>query len=245
MNKTLAESRLYAETLRDYFAGREPTSVQPFFFPPFTVLNEITSILSDTCIKVGAQNMHWEDYGAYTGEISPFMIKDCKSNLVELGHSERREYFNETDYTVNKKVLAALKHDIVPLICIGENSNEKEFGVAREFVIRQLKIALNSVPKERASEIILAYEPVWAIGEGGVPADPTYAEEIHQALKTTLVKLYDVHIANKIPVLYGGSVNLKNVGMLLAQPNIDGVFVGRAAWNPQNLITLIEIAESI
>jgi triosephosphate isomerase len=242
MNHLLAETEAYVRALRELVEAKNP-KFQVFIVPPFTVLRRACELLKGSPVKVGAQNMHWEDGGAFTGEISPLMVRDCGAHLVELGHSERRAQFGETDFTVNQKVLAALKHGLNPLVCVGETASEKSFGVARESVVRQVKIALRDVPEDRVGELILAYEPVWAIGESGTPAEPGYANSIQGFIRETVSELYGETPARQVPVLYGGSVNTENAAPFVREPEIDGLFVGRAAWTVDGLIQLIQIVE--
>jgi triosephosphate isomerase len=242
MNHLLAQAEVYCRTLREFVESKSPNS-QVFIIPPFTVLRRVCELLEGSAVKIGAQNMHWEDRGAYTGEVSPLMIKDCGAHMVELGHSERRARFGETDFTVNKKVLAALKRGLTPLICVGETATEKGFGVAKEFLLREVKIALNGVPGEKIGNVVFAYEPVWAIGESGTPAEPEYANAVHGLIRKTISELYGERITRQIPVLYGGSVNDQNARSFMRQPEIDGLFVGRAAWAVEGLIQIVEMIE--
>jgi len=245
MNFLHAEAEIYLNELRSYL-NRNPKNLSKLFLiPPFTVLRRVCELAGDLPIQIGAQNMHWEEKGSFTGEISPLMIKDCGAHIVELGHSERRAMFGETDLTVNKKVHAALTHGLKPLLCVGESPIEKQFGVSIESVIRQVKIALCGVPRDQVGNVLIAYEPVWAIGEGGTPAQPSYANSIHAAIRQAVEQLYDRDCAHQIPVLYGGSVDLQNAESLLKEPNIDGLFVGRAAWKPQGFIGLAEIGKKL
>lgn len=169
MNKTLAEASGFAEALRDADALRDP-AIQRFIIPPFTAVREVKSILSETSIKVGAQNMHWADQGAWTGEISPLMLRDCNLDIVELGHSERREHFGETNETVGLKTEAAVRHGLIPLICIGETLSDRESGRATEILSDQVIGALSKLSRsQKQAQILLAYEPVWAIGEKEFP----------------------------------------------------------------------------
>jgi len=169
-------------------------------------------------------------------------VKDCGADLVELGHSERRALFGETDFTVNKKVHAALAHGLLPLVCVGETADEKRFGAAQESVVRQVKIALHGVSRERAQQVLLAYEPVWAIGSAGTPAEPGHVGGVHGAIRQAVRELHDPEAAERCSILYGGSVNLENARALLAAPDVDGLFVGRTAWKAQGLVELIRIA---
>ena len=225
MNKTLAEARAFAEGLQK--ADADPR-IQRFVIPPFTAVREVKAMLADTTVKVGAQNMHWADEGAWTGEVSPVMLTDCKLDIVELGHSERREYFGETDETVGLKTEAAVRHGLIPLICIGETLAEREAGRAAEVLEAQVRGALGRLSdSQKAAPILLAYEPVWAIGAGGIPATSDYADTRQ---KDIIATANDV-LGRRIPCLYGGSVNPGNCEELISCPHIDGLFIGRSAWN--------------
>lgn len=240
MNHASREAAAYARELAAYLVQHPPT-VRLFILPPFTALAQVSDILRDTPVLVGAQNMHFSSRGAFTGEISAPMLQECGAALVELGHSERRENFGETDYTVNAKVLAALEANLIPLVCVGEPGIEREFGVAAEWVRRQVKIALHNVTPAQLSRVMLAYEPVWAIGERGIPATPEQASQMHSEIRSAVTEQYGAMLAGELPVLYGGSVNRDNASSLLSQPDIDGLFVGRAAWQVHDFIQLIEL----
>ena len=225
MNKTLAEARAFAEGLQK--ADADPR-IQRFVIPPFTAVREVKEILADTTVKVGAQNMHWADEGAWTGEVSPVMLTDCKLDIVELGHSERRAHFGETDETVGLKTEAAVRHGLIPLICIGETLAEREAGRAGQVLEAQVRGALGRLSdSQKAAPILLAYEPVWAIGAGGIPATSDYADTRQ---KDIIATANDV-LGRRIPCLYGGSVNPGNCEELISCPHIDGLFIGRSAWN--------------
>jgi triosephosphate isomerase len=240
MNKTLAEGLAFADALAAFLPGFDQR-VQPFVIPSFTSAREVKRALAASRIKVGAQTMHWADAGAWTGEISPVMLKDCALDLVELGHSERRAHFGETNHTVGLKTAAAVKHGLVPLICVGETLLERDSGRADEVLAEQVTGALQFLEGEaRAAEILLAYEPVWAIGEHGIPASSDYADE-----RQGLIKAVAGRILPKIPpVLYGGSVNPQNAAELVGQPHIDGLFIGRSAWQAQDYIDILKRASA-
>jgi triosephosphate isomerase len=231
MNKTLAEARAFAETLK----ASSFANVQPFVIPPFPYIAEVANILSGTGVKVGAQNMHWETHGPWTGEVSPLMVKDCGASLVELGHSERRTHFGETDETVARKVAAAVKHGLVALVCIGDTRSQYEAGATADVLAQQTRYALRDVGRQAPGKVVIAYEPVWSIGEGGIPADPAFASEQHRRLKILTADL----AGQPLPILYGGSVNPENCCELAAMANIDGLFIGRSAWNAQGFIGII------
>lgn len=225
MNKTLAEARAFAEGL---LCGPDDQRIQRFVIPPFTAIRDVKSILARTNVKVGAQNMHWADRGAWTGEISPPMLVDCAMDLVELGHSERREHFGESDETVGLKVEAAVRHGLIPLICIGETLADRESGCAAQVLATEVRGALGRLsPAQRAAPILFAYEPVWAIGERGMPASPDYADARH----AEIIDVAGEILGRCIPCLYGGSVNPDNCAELAACPHIDGLFIGRSAWD--------------
>ncbi len=232
MNKTRAEARAFASVLCE--TSPDPR-IARFVIPPFTALAEVAALLSDTDVTVGAQNMHWEDAGAWTGEVSPLMLADCGARIVELGHSERRAHFNESDRTVGMKTAAAVRHGLIPLICIGETAAEKEAGDADRVLRRQVEGALAGVAGSDAP-ILLAYEPVWAIGEGGVPASPDYADDRHAAI----IEVARGLTGRILPCLYGGSVNAANCADLVTRPHIGGLFIGRAAWDVRGYLDILD-----
>lgn len=234
MHKTMAEARAFAAEL-----GRSPQAVsgavRPFVVPAFPSIATVAGVLTGTRVLVGAQNMHWEDEGAWTGEVSPLMVKDCGAELVELGHSERRAFFNETDETVALKVEAALRHGLIALICVGDTKAEYEAGATAEVVARQTRRALARVGRQAQGRALIAYEPVWSIGDGGVPASPEFADEQHRRLKAVAAEVAGA----ELPIIYGGSVNQQNCRELALQPHIDGLFVGRAAWDARDFIDIL------
>ena len=238
MNKTLPEALAFAEALAAFMPDCSP-DLQPFVIPPFTAARDVKRALASTRVKVGAQNMHWADAGAWTGEISAPMLVDCGLDLVELGHSERREHFAETDETVGRKTLSAVTHHLIPLICIGETLEERESGRADTVLTAQVEGALQFLsPEQQSAPILFAYEPVWAIGEKGIPATSDYADARHARIKTAAAAL----LPTPPPVLYGGSVNPANTAELISQPHIDGLFIGRSAWQPEGYIDILRRA---
>jgi triosephosphate isomerase len=235
MNKVLAEGRAFAEGLRAADTARDPR-IQRFVIPPFTLVREVKAALADTSVKVGAQNMHWADDGAWTGEVSPVMLKDCGLDIVELGHSERREHFGETDETVGLKTEAAVRHGLIPLICIGETLAERESGRAQEVLETQVRGALDKLSgAQKQAQILLAYEPVWAIGVNGIPATSDYAD----ARQAEIIAVAEDVLGRRIPCLYGGSVNAGNCEELISRPHIDGLFIGRSAWNVEGYLDIL------
>ncbi|ETX30826.1 triose-phosphate isomerase [Roseivivax isoporae] len=235
MNKTLAEAQAFAAALAAADAARDPR-IQRFVIPPFTAVREVASMLADSSVKVGAQNMHWADSGAWTGEVSPLMLRDCELDIVELGHSERRAHFGETDETVGLKTEAAVRHGLIPLICIGETLEEREAGRAQEVLAAQVRGALARLGDDwKDAEILLAYEPVWAIGENGIPATSDYAD----ARQAEIIAVAEDVLGRRMPCLYGGSVNPGNCEELIRCPHVDGLFIGRSAWTVEGYLDIL------
>ncbi|MBI1172846.1 triose-phosphate isomerase [bacterium] len=232
MNKTLAEAQAFARGL----PAAGPAGIQRFVIPPFTSVREVKAMLAQTSVKVGAQNMHWAEDGAWTGEISPLMLRDCDLDIVELGHSERRAFFGETDATVGLKVEAAVRHGLIPLICIGETLAEREAGRATEVLETQVRGALGQLsPAQRGATILLAYEPVWAIGAKGIPASADYAD----ARQAEIIAVAETVLGTRPPCLYGGSVNPDNCADLIQCPHVDGLFIGRSAWAVEGYLDIL------
>jgi L-erythrulose 1-phosphate isomerase len=241
MNKTRSDALAFADGLSaSSFALSD--KVQPFVIPPFPYITEVATRLAKTRVKVGAQNMHWADAGAWTGEISPVMIKDCGATIVELGHSERRTFFNETDETVALKTEAALRHGITALVCIGDTRAEYDAGQTAVALERQVRALLSRVTANAKGNVIIAYEPVWSIGEGGTPASPEFANEQHIKIDALVRSL----TGGPLPILYGGSVNPGNCVALASQSHIDGLFIGRSAWDVQGYVGIMKaVTESL
>ena len=234
MNKLRAEARQFAGCLAaSSFARGE--QAQLFVIPPFTAVAEVAGMLEGTRVTVGVQNLHWAEAGPWTGEISAAMAADCGATLAELGHSERRTHFGETDEAVALKVAAALRHGLTPLVCVGDTRDEYKAGRTAEVLARQVRAAFSRVTREQAGRIVIAYEPVWSIGEGGTPAEPGFADGQHARIKQTLADL----TGQEIRVLYGGSVNLQNCSALAEQPHVDGLFIGRSAWQPEDYLQIV------
>lgn len=196
--------------------------------PPFTALAAVRPILGETGIKLGAQNVHWEDKGAFTGEISPAMLKDAGCDYVILGHSERRQFFAETDENVNRKLKAVLKAGLIPIVCVGESLSEREAGITSTVVSRQIKIGLDGIDVENAKKIIIAYEPIWAIGTGRT-ASATDANAVCAFIRLTLTGMLGTPVADAIRIQYGGSVKPDNIDELMGSSDIDGALVGGAS----------------
>lgn len=236
MFKTVGEATSLAQTLKAGVGSFNDAHV--VVCPPFSAIPAVSQVLSESSIEVGAQNMYHEAEGAFTGEVSPLMLKDLKCRYVILGHSERRQHFKETDKLINVKVITAIKYSLIPILCIGETLEEREANQHFSVVQRQLSEDLKGVSRDDASKLVIAYEPVWAIGTGKT-ASPVQAEEMHSAIRKLLTVAYDEETALKIPLLYGGSVKPDNTGELMSKPNVDGALVGGAALKAESFIQII------
>ena len=225
LNNNIEATKEFLLQLKDKIKDAEVDAV---ICPTYTSLSTAIELLKDTDVKVGAQNMHWTTSGAYTGEISGEMLKELGVEYVIIGHSERRQYFAETDETVNKKVLKALSLDLIPIVCVGESLEEREKGLQEDIVTNQVRLALEGVTKDQISKVIIAYEPIWAIGTGKT-ASSEQAEEVCKWIRETVEKLYTSQESEAIRIQYGGSVNKSNVKELMGMPNIDGALVGGAS----------------
>ena len=225
MNMTPAQAVELIDSLKDKI---DTTEVDVVVCPPFVCLPAVLEAVKGTAISVGAQNMHFEEKGAFTGEIAPSMLVELGVKYVVLGHSERRQYFAETNETVNKKVLKAIEHNLVPIICVGESLAEREQGVTIDLVRLQTKIALKDVKAEDAKKVVIAYEPIWAIGTGKT-ATSMQAEEVCKAIREVVAEVYGQAVADEVRVQYGGSVNAGNANELFNMGNIDGGLVGGAS----------------
>ncbi len=243
MNKTVREAVDYTQRLIAHL-GAIPghNSFQLFVLPPFTAI-EAVKRAADGRFWVGAQNMHWAKQGAFTGEISAPMLSELGVDLVELGHAERRMYFNETDEAIQRKVEAALEFNIRPLVCVGEQREERERGSGQDVVARQLRQALQGAPVQMVSRLMVAYEPVWAIGEHGTAATADDLRVMHEHIRGTLADMFAASAAS-IPILYGGTVNEMNAVDLLAEGGVDGLFIGRAAWQADGFAGIIRACAS-
>ena len=225
MNKTPSEA---VELIKELLPLVKTQDVDVVFCVPFVDIKDAVELAKGSNVKIGAQNMYFEDKGAYTGEISPAMLKDCGVEYVIIGHSERRQYFCETDETVNKKLKKAFEYGFIPIVCCGETLEQREAGITLEWIKGQIKGAFSEIEKDDAKKVIIAYEPIWAIGTGRV-ATNEQAEEVCHAIRNVIEELYGKEIAEEIRVQYGGSVNAKNAADLFAQPDIDGGLVGGAS----------------
>jgi triosephosphate isomerase (TIM) len=242
MNKTSADA---ATLLQEIVAevGKQ-ADVDVVVCPPFTSLETAAKLLDGSTVKLGAQNLHPEKSGAYTGEISAEMLRGLFVNYVIIGHSERRTYFGDTDAFVNQKVLASLKNQLKPILCVGETLSEREGGQTLKVVQTQLEAGLEGVSKELATSVVIAYEPVWAIGTGKV-ATTEQAQEVHAFIRSLLVKLFGESVAQKVRILYGGSMKPSNAPELLAQKDIDGGLIGGASLESRSFAELVKAAAAI
>ena len=239
MNKTLTETRAFAEELKPLLG--KPKWCEVVLCVPSVNLSAALRLFKDTRVAIGAQNLHYESNGAYTGEVSAEMLKDLGVKYVIIGHSERRQYYNETDFTVNKKVHAALNAGLRPIICVGESLEQRELGVTMDLISYQVKAALANVPADKMRHVVIAYEPIWAIGTGKT-ATAEQAGEVCEAIRTVVRKLYGARLARAITIQYGGSMNAKNAAELLAQDDVDGGLIGGASLKPADFMAIINAA---
>ncbi len=239
MNKTVEEARsLVFEMCREL---QEIEGVEKVLCPPFTSLLAVAALLQGTDIGLGAQNMHWDEKGAFTGETSPAMVAEfCK--YVIIGHSERRTYFGDTDETVNKKVAAARTHGLIPILCVGETLAENEAGRAAEVVSRQVREGLKGLDAGSTSGIVIAYEPVWAIGTGRASSGENANTVVRNVIRKTLAGIYGKDVSQTIRVLYGGSVTASNAVEFFSQPDIDGALVGGTSLKVDEFVAITRAA---
>jgi len=239
MHKTIAEA---VALVREVKAGLVATdTVDRVVCPPFLALSAVADLLKGSPIRVGAQDMFWEEQGAYTGEVSPLMLKEICTYVI-LGHSERRQYFGETDKTVNKKAKAALTHGLLPIVCVGENLAQNEAGETHAVVSTQVKGALDGLTSAQVAGLVIAYEPVWAIGTGKAATADGAGAVIHNSIRGTIAGLYGEPTAQAVRVQYGGSMTKDNVGEFMAHPDIDGGLVGGACLKPVDFAEIVRIA---
>ncbi len=234
MHKTIAEALEFANEVKDRVNNDK---VEAVICAPFTLLKDLKQATKGTNIKIGAQNMHFEEKGAFTGEISPLMLKELDMDYVVIGHSERRQYFNETDETVNKKVLKALEVGIDPILCVGETLEEREAGNTKDVCKVQVEKALENVSKEDLAKVVIAYEPVWAIGTGKT-ATSEDANDVIAYIREVVANLYG-ELANEVRIQYGGSVKPSNVAEIMNQSDIDGALVGGASLEANDYVELV------
>lgn len=237
MNKTNQQAKLFANTMIQRLAGMNFRIV---LCPPFVCLSDLAELLKQTNLHLGAQNCHFERSGAFTGEISPVMLKEIDVEYVIVGHSERRHIFGESDEMINRKVKAVLENGMTPILCVGETREEREKGLTFCVVESQIRQGIFGLTRDQVEKIVIAYEPVWAIGTG-IVAKPWQAQEVHSFIRNLLKALYDENLAEKVPILYGGSIKPDNFFGLMVQPDIDGGLVGGASLDEQ----FIELAKIV
>jgi triosephosphate isomerase len=242
MFKTISEALELANEIR---AGltTQPSDVDVLVAPPFTALTAVGEALSGSGIALGAQNMHFEREGAFTGEVSPVMLKDVGCSHVILGHSERRQHFGETDEGVGRKARTAFDHGLTPILCVGETLNEREASRTLEVVERQVERALRNLTPEEAARAVIAYEPVWAIGTG-LAATPEQAQEVHAFIRRLVSRSHGEEVAATQRVLYGGSVKPNNAKELMSQADIDGALVGGACLKSESFLQIIRFDQA-
>jgi triosephosphate isomerase len=235
MHKTVPEALELVRELKGLIGDEKERDV--LICPPFTALYPVGRELQGSSIQLGAQNMFYEEEGAFTGEISPLMLKDCGCKFVILGHSERRHIFKEDDELINKKVLSAVKHRLIPILCVGETLQEREEGRTKDVVEKQVVEGLKGLQGDE--EFVIAYEPVWAIGTGKT-ATPEQAQEVHAFIREKLEELFGKEKAQAVRILYGGSVKPNNAASLLAQPDVDGALVGGASLKADSFAQIVK-----
>jgi len=236
MYKISAEAIDLAKKLRENLADVQEREI--VICPPFTVLSAVKNIINGSNISLGAQDMHWEKNGAYTGEISPLMLIDLGCRYCIIGHSERRQYFSETDDSVNRKTKTALECGLIPIVCVGETLEEREKNLTFKIIERQIKTGLSGLLREQGEKIVIAYEPVWAIGTGKT-ATPEQAEEVQSHIRKLLASVFNEQISQKIRILYGGSIRPDNIKALMSCQNIDGGLVGGASLEAKSFIQIV------
>jgi triosephosphate isomerase len=237
MYKTPSEAQSFLNTFLPLVKGLTQNEI--VICPPAVDLAPVVERVKGSQVAVGAQNMHFDDAGAFTGEISPPMLLALGVSHVILGHSERRQFFCETDDSVNKKLVAALNHNLIPIVCIGEHETEREDGKTREVLCRQISRAIHQIDPVKLAPMVVAYEPIWAIGTGKT-ASPATAAEAHFIIRSEIAQLVGRPIAEALRILYGGSVKPENAEALLSQPEIDGALVGGASLDPHSFTAIVK-----
>lgn len=241
MNKSISEARILMNEIKSSVTKEVSGMVEIVVCPPFICIPAAAEIYAGTGISFGGQNIHTKDDGAFTGEISASMLKEAGCKYVILGHSERRQYFHETNHIINFKVLKALEKGLKPILCVGETIEQREKGEAVKVVDEQVTMCLKDINSAQMSDVVIAYEPVWAIGTGKT-ATPDMADEMHAEIRKSLENLYSASVASQTRILYGGSMNDKNAAELLSKPNIDGGLIGGAALKSDSFLKIIEAA---
>ena len=239
MNKTLSETKAFAESIKPML-GKHKWCEVVLCVPAVNIPGAVKAF-KDTRVAIGGENCHYEASGAFTGEVTVEMLKEVGAKYVIIGHSERRQYYNETDVTVNKKTHAALAAGLRPIVCVGESLEQREMGVTEELISYQLKMALSGLNESQVRRVVIAYEPIWAIGTGKT-ATAEQAGAVCSHIRAIIRKEYGARVARAVTIQYGGSMNAKNAAELLAQPDIDGGLIGGAALKPEDFTTIINAA---
>lgn len=235
MNLSIEDALKFVEEVKNEVSN---TDVESVICAPFTFLKDLKQGVKGTNIKIGAQNMHFEDSGAFTGEVSAPMLKELDIDYCVIGHSERRQYFAETDETINKKLKQAFKYDIIPILCVGETLEERETGKTNDVVKSQVVADIKELDKKQVSNLVIAYEPIWAIGTGKT-ATSEQANEVISYIREVVKDLYDEEVSESIRIQYGGSVKPENVEEIMNQSDIDGALVGGASLKPSDFVKLV------
>jgi len=236
MHKTAAEAEDLVSRAMDPLLALD--MVERVFCPPFLAIPKVAEMMADTPLGVGAQDLYWEESGAYTGEVSPAMVAEF-CDYVIIGHSERRAYFGETDETVNKKIVAALKHDLTPIVCVGETLEQREAGKTETWVAGQVRAALDGLTSAQVSGLVIAYEPIWAIGTGLAATADEAERVIRDVVRATVREVFGPSTAAAIRIQYGGSVKPGNADELMSQPNIDGALIGGASLKADDFVAIV------
>ena len=242
LNKTSREAIVLVEELKRELAS--VNGVDVVVCPPFTALESVSDVLTESPIALGAQNAYWQDSGAFTGEVAVPMLKDLSVAYVILGHSERRQFFGETNETVNKRLKAVLNHGLTPIVCVGENLSEREGNKTFDVIKNHVEGSLTGLSVEQAKNLVIAYEPVWAIGTGKT-ATPEQAQEVHAFIRKLLGQLFNSELANSLRIQYGGSVTPETAAALLSKPDIDGALVGGASLKAPSFAAIVKAAAAV
>lgn len=239
LNKSIKEAIELVTLLKRMITSTQHVDV--VVCPVFTALSDVSEVIRESDIKLGAQDVYWEEKGAFTGEVSSSLLKDAGASYVIIGHSERRQFFAETNETVNLKTKAAIKAGLIPIVCVGESLKEREENRTFDVVKDHVEGALNGLPQAEMAKVVIAYEPVWAIGTGKV-ATPAQAQEVHLFIRKEIAKLFNQEIASTTRILYGGSVKAENISSLINEVDIDGALVGGASLEAQGFADIVKNA---
>ncbi len=244
MYKNIGEAIDLANGLKRELFELSSDDIDIVLCPPFTTLSEVAEVLADSNISLGAQDMYSQEEGAFTGEVSPLMLKDAGCKFVIIGHSERRQFFAETNESVNNKIKAALKHELTPIVCVGESLKEREAGQTFKILDDHIQNGLRDINETEILKIVIAYEPVWAIGTGKT-ATPVQAQEAQKYIRDLLVKMYNKEVAVQVRIQYGGSVKPENTTELMQQPDVDGALVGGASLKIESFAEIVKKASQV